>query len=112
MSKYSESFSATGVTVEAVFNGGFRALGTFPKKDGSTGYKRWTVWSDAQVVAGDVVSVAGLISAKAESYTSKVSGEVVNTAALHVNNAKVEKVGAAPAAAPAAVPASWDQVAF
>lgn len=109
MSKYSESWSANGVTVEAVFNGGFRALGTFPKKDGSTGYKRWTVWSDAQVVAGDVVNVSGLVSAKAESYTSKVSNEVVNTAALHVNNSKVEKVGAA---APAQVPASWDQVAF
>lgn len=109
MSKYSESWSANGVTVESVFKGGFRVLGTFPKKDGSTGYKRWTVWSDSQVVAGDVVNVSGLVSAKAESYTSKVSGEVVNTAALHVNNAKVEKVGAA---APVQVPASWDQVAF
>jgi len=111
MSKYSESVSATGVTVESVFKGGFRVVGTFPNKDGSTGYKRATVWSDTQVVAGDVVSVAGLVSAKAESYTSKVSGEVVNTAALHVNNAKVEKVGAAPAAA-IQVPASWDEVAF
>lgn len=89
MSKYSEATNISGVTVERKFNGGIGVLGTFTKNDGSTGYKRWTVWTSAPVNTGDVVNVlGGVVSTKVEKYTNK-SGEEVTTAALHVNNAKV-----------------------
>ena len=93
MSKYSEVTNISGVTVERKFNGGIGVLGTFTKNDGSTGYKRWTVWTSASVNAGDVVNVlGGVVSTKVEKYTNK-SGEEVTTAALHVNNAKIALTG-------------------
>jgi hypothetical protein len=89
MSKYSEQTNISGVTVERKFNGGMGVLGTFTKNDGSTGYKRWTVWSSTPVAAGDIVNITGgVVSTKVEKYTNK-SGEEVTTAALHVNNATV-----------------------
>jgi hypothetical protein len=99
MSKYSETTNISGVTVERKFNGGMGVLGTFTKNDGSTGYKRWTVWSSTPVAAGDVVNITGgVVSTKVEKYTNK-SGEEVTTAALHVNNATVTvAVSGAPAA--------------
>lgn len=98
MSKYSEATNISGVTVERKFNGGIGVLGTFTKNDGSTGYKRWTVWTTAPVATGDVVNVlGGVISTKVEKYTNK-SGEEVTTAALHINNAKVAVAGSAPVA--------------
>jgi hypothetical protein len=99
MSKYSETTNISGVTVERKFNGGIGVLGTFTKNDGSTGYKRWTVWTPVPVATGDVVNISGgVVSTKVEKYTNK-SGEEVTTAALHVNNATVTAtISGAPAA--------------
>jgi FKBP-type peptidyl-prolyl cis-trans isomerase (trigger factor) len=70
-------------------NYGFKAAVEVPLKSGDTKKETYTVWTDATVREGDVVSVNGLLSAKVEEFEGR-DGKTVRYAAIHVNNAKIE----------------------
>lgn len=68
------SITVTG-TVSRIFydNKGADIVEYFPKKDGSTGEKKFKAWFDApqSFVVGDAVTVTGLHSAVIEDWTDK-----------------------------------------
>ena len=53
----------------------------------------YTCWTNDQVREGDVVSVQGLLGVKLEEFTGR-DGKPKQIAAIHINNAKVQKADA------------------
>lgn len=76
--------------VERIIEGyGFKASEEITIKSGDK-IKQWlTVWTQAQVREGDTVNITGDLSVKLEEFTGR-DNTPKQTAAIHVNNAKVE----------------------
>lgn len=76
--------------VERIISGyGFKASEEITIKSGDK-IKQWlTVWTQAQVREGDTVNITGDLSVKLEEFTGR-DNTPKQTAAIHVNNAKVE----------------------
>ena len=55
----------------------------------------YTCWTQDRVNEGDIVSVQGLLGVKLEEFTGR-DGKAKQIAAIHVNNAKVQKSESAP----------------
>ena len=53
----------------------------------------YTCWTNDQVREGDVVEVQGLLGVKLEEFTGR-DGKPKQIAAIHINNAKVQKADA------------------
>ena len=79
-----------GAKVERIISGyGFKASEEITIKSGDK-IKQWlTVWTQAQVREGDTVNITGDLSVKLEEFTGR-DNTPKQTAAIHVNNAKVE----------------------
>lgn len=79
-----------GAKVERIIQGyGFKASEEITLKSGDKGKQWLTVWTQAQVREGDIVDITGDLSVKLEEFTGR-DGGMKQTAAIHVNNAKVE----------------------
>lgn len=79
-----------GARVERIIDGyGFKASEEITIKSGDK-IRQWiTVWTTAQVREGDTVNITGDLSVKLEEFTGR-DNTPKQTAAIHVNNAKVE----------------------
>ncbi len=55
----------------------------------------YTVWTNDRVREGDTVSVQGLLGVKLEEFTGR-DNKPKQIAAIHINNAKVQKSESAP----------------
>lgn len=79
-----------GAKVERIIQGyGFKASEEITLKSGDKGKQWLTVWTQAQVREGDTVNITGDLSVKLEEFTGR-DNTPKQTAAIHVNNAKVE----------------------
>lgn len=83
-----------GAKVERLIDGyGFKATEEITIKSGDK-IKQWvTVWTQAQVREGDIVDITGDLSVKLEEFTGR-DNTPKQSAAIHVNNAKVESANA------------------
>jgi len=80
--------------VERIIEGyGFKASEEITLKSGDKGKQWFTVWTSGSFREGDTVTVTGDLSAKVEEYTGR-DNTPKTTAAIHVNNAKVETADA------------------
>lgn len=76
--------------VERIIEGyGFKASEEITLRSGDKGKAWFTVWTSGKFSEGDIVNVTGDLSAKVEEYTGR-DNQPKTTAAIHVNNAKVE----------------------
>jgi len=80
-----------GATVQRLIpNHGFVAAEQYQDRTGEMRSRYFTVWSNESVETGDIVNIRGLLTVKLEEYTNK-NGELVKTAAAHINSPKIEK---------------------
>lgn len=83
-----------GAKVERIIQGyGFKASEEITLKSGDKGKQWLTVWTQAQVREGDIVDITGDLSVKLEEFTGR-DNQPKQTAAIHVNNAKVQTADA------------------
>ena len=83
-----------GAKVERIIQGyGFKASEEITLKSGDKGKQWLTVWTQAQVREGDSVDITGDLSVKLEEFTGR-DNQPKQTAAIHVNNAKVQTADA------------------
>lgn len=76
--------------VERLIQGyGFKATEEITLKSGDKGKQWFTVWTSGSFREGDIVTITGDLSVKLEEFTGR-DGGMKQTAAIHVNNAKVE----------------------
>jgi hypothetical protein len=84
---------------------GFNAQTQYKLRNGETSVQKYTVWSDDQVHAGDVLNITGNLSVKMEEFTND-KGELIRYAAIHVNQPVLESVQAGPTPIGKAFPGS------
>lgn len=77
-------------TVSRIIQGyGFKCYSERKTKTGDTVKEYYTVWATTPAVKeGDIVEVTGDLSVKLEEFTGR-DGNPKQTAAIHINNAKV-----------------------
>lgn len=89
-------------TVERIFasDKGVRVSESFQKRDGTEGRSYYTLWFNEPVDfdEGFVGDFSGLHSARVDEYTNK-DGDLVRTAAVNVNSARLDKAGGSSAPA-------------
>lgn len=63
---------------------------------GETRDEYYKVWTDEKFAEGDSVEIVGDLSTRIEEFTSKRTGQLETTAAIHVNNPTIKAGADAP----------------